>query len=57
MDKETRQLINDLLDEADGCRNNGVNDLAYLLERAAAKINRLSQLGNAAKLSTPEWWK
>lgn len=37
-------LISDLLDESDLCRNEGVEDLADLLEKAATHIKALMKV-------------
>lgn len=41
MELDHEGLISDLLDESDLCRNEGVDDLANLLEKAATHIKSL----------------
>lgn len=41
MELDHEGLIGDLLDESDLCRNEGVEDLADLLEKAATHIKAL----------------
>ena len=49
MELDHNALISDLLDESDLCRNEGVEDLADLLEKAATHIDRVE--GRDAALS------
>ncbi len=49
---DTRELLSDLSDESDLCRNDGVPEIADLLDRAIAKINELA--GRASMAKVPE---
>ena len=49
---DTRELLSDLSDESDLCRNDGVPEIADLLDRAIAKINELA--GRASMAKGPE---
>ncbi len=44
MELDHEGLIGDLLDESDLCRNEGVEDLADLLEKAATHIKALMKV-------------
>lgn len=44
MELDHEGLISDLLDESDLCRNEGVADLADLLEKAATHIKALMKI-------------
>lgn len=44
MELDHELLIGDLLDESDLCRNEGVTDLADLLEKAATHIRSLMKV-------------